>query len=871
MTEEMRLHVEQRTREGIAAGLTPEEARRTAYQKFGHVDSIQETCRDQRAGVWLEQFGRDLRFSLRSLRRSPGFSAAVILTLALCLGPNTAILSTLYALVYKPPPFRDAKELVYVVNVAEKKGEALTPLSFGQYRDFRAHADLFEAFAGIRSAHLRIEWDDGPAYVIGWQTTADFLPLLGVKPLLGRFFTEQELETDARVMVLSRLTWETRFNRDPRVLGREVRVDGAAPYTIVGVAPRNLEALDVRNGFIIPDPLGKAKGDPQGRYAGRILNGMGRLKSGVTQPAAAAQLNALELSFRNNQASAEALAVVENEGLRIRLGPLYELWGGMGVKLKNPLLLLQVAALFVFLIGGVNVVNLLLARLNAKRPELAIRHALGAGQGILLRQIILESLLLVLAASLIGGALAWGALQIINRYLPVLARTMPPVTLDLRVLGLIFVVMLVLALLMAAIPFRVLWRGGLAAGGARSVSAGRATRAASSALVVIQVAVSLVLLVGAGLLIRSFAHVTAIKPGFDAEQLATARLSLPAAYNDADTRMAAKRRILAAMKEIAGVEAVAFTWGWPIAAFDTSTLFRAPIRLQADAAVDQQARAFVQWISSDYFVTMGIPLLEGRSFSDSDGSPTSPVAWVDQTFADRFLGGRNPLGQEIFIGEQSAPIGPPGARIVGVVARANLSGLEDHKGMPFVFIPTPAAARDFSLLLRTRRNLPDVLGDARKKLRDVDPSIPLYGLSSLQTGMDDLLMNRRGIVLLLGVFAGLALLLAGVGLYGVLAYDVSQRTREIGIRGAIGASRQQILAQILRQGLWKTGVGLATGLVAAVFLTRYLESLLFEVKRGDPLSYAAVSALLLVVALLASYLPAWRAAKVDPIVALRCE
>jgi predicted permease len=391
-------------------------------------------------------------------------------------------------------------------------------------------------------------------------------------------------------------------------------------------------------------------------------------------------------------------------------------------------------------------------------------------------------------------------------------------------------------------------------------------------LVTTQVAIAVILLVGASLLLRSFAKVMAIDPGFDAAHVVQARTALPVRYNNAASRVGVQRRILASLKEIPGVENVAVMLSSVLLANERPVPFGLRGEPVAAGEGESQHLIHIDAVSPEFFATMGMRVVSGRGFNDADEFAKNPVAVVDQAFVQRYLPGRIVEGQEIYL-NWGFPLGVDGwPRIVGVVSRANFTGLDSHDNLPFVFVSTAGyPAGGFNILVRSPRPASDILREMRAKLHEIDPTLPLFSAGSLEAGLDNLLMARRGVTLLLGLFSGLALLLAAIGLYGVLSYDVSQRTREIGIRGAVGASRGQIVGLIMRQGMGKTGVGLAVGLLGAAFLTRYLNTLLFGVISIDPISYLAVLTLLVGVSLLACWLPARRAAKVDPIVALRAE
>jgi len=819
-----------------------------------------------RGWAWLGAWAREFRYAARSLRRAPGFSVAVFLTLVVCIGPNTAILSALYALVLKPLPFADPQQLVRITNVAEKNNGQVTQSSEAQYRDFRDHADLFAGFALIKPENVTLDDEGAPVRVENDWVTAGFFDVLGVKPVLGRFFTaDEETPGKEQVLVITQSFWESHYHADPGVVGREIRPAGT-PYTIIGVAPRSIQSLWNTTCFFQPYAPPPLYLNPQARYTNDAIL-YGRLKPGVPLAAGLAQLTTLERRFRQEVANPRLRAAVDAAGFRLAVTRLRV--DGAAAQAKS-LGLLQAGALLVLLIGCVNVVNLCLARANARQGELAIRVALGAGRAALVRPMLAESLLLTGAASIAGLGLAMAALRGFNGYLPILVRTAPPVALDPLVAGLILAVAFAIAILIGLLPLQLVWRAGLRIGATRSSSSGGAARAVSGLLVIAQVAVAAMLLVGASLLIRSFAKVLAVDPGFDAAHIVQGRIALPSRYAADAANLAMQRRVLESFREMPGVSGVAEVSGFTLAPTYRTQPFI--VRGQPVTEGDSQPSVILYPVSPDFFATMGVRVLEGRAFNDADDFSKDPVVIVDENFATRYFPGRLVVGQEITLGS-----GPPGpgtrwARIVGVVKRANLTSLDSHDPTPFLYLPMNGwRMGGFNVLVHSPRPADEVVREMRARLRALDPGVPFYLAQSLQDGLDEMLMSRRGITLLLGAFSALSLVLAAIGLYGVLSYDVSQRTREIGIRGAIGASRGQILALILHQGMWKTGAGLAVGVVGALLLTRYLKALLYDVAAVDAASYALVLLLLLAIALLACWLPARKASRVDPIVALRAE
>jgi len=599
-----------------------------------------------------------------------------------------------------------------------------------------------------------------------------------------------------------------------------------------------------------------------------------RLKPGVTREQALAQLNTIERRWH-----------VENspQGL-VRFDALAQ---PFQFDEPNPLtarlLLLQSGALFVLLVGGMNVVNLLLGRASRRCHELCVRHSLGAGRSALVRLMLSESVLLAVVGAASGTALAWGGLQVINRYLAVLLPSTMPVTLSNTTFLWILATASALALVMGLLPMAFLWNSGRIQqldNSANSASSSGRTRAFSGSLIVAQVAVTTALLIGSGLLLRSYANVLAVDSGFDASKVVTGYVHLH------ETRWNAggyeyegvAQRIVEAMKEIPGIERVSYTGNGYSVGEDI------PIRPMHIRGTDyenpeQGAQVIYRHATSDYFQTMGIPILEGRAFRHGDETPysagmdlderrarrTSYI--VDEAFAKRYLKGGSALDVAMRVDDQ-----PTWSPIVGVAGRANFQGLDKRDGLPVVyFYGSGHFDTRVGLVLRTTRPAEAVIGEMRQKLHEINPGLYVHDATSMADAFDTLLAGRQVITFVIGVYAGLALLLSTIGIYGVLAYDVQQRQREIGIRSALGATRRQIVDMVLRHGLRKTILGLAVGLIGAVALSRYLNSLLFDVSALDPATYAMVSLGLLFVALAASFVPARRATKVDAVIALRAE
>jgi putative ABC transport system permease protein len=809
----------------------------------------------------------DVRFALRRLLKERGFSTIALTTLALCIGANTAIFSMVYALMLKPLPFPEPNRIVEIYNAFPKAGFDKFPCNVVQYADFKANTTSFEAI-GLWSMNQEMVGEEGSAErVMDGYCTAELFDVLGLKPVIGQFFTlENSRVGEDKVIVLTESYWKSHFNEDPAVLGKSMRVAGNI-CRIIGVAPRALGSFNAMPKFLKPIAWKPEDVVPQMRYS-CSLNIFARLKPGVTAATALGQIAGLEKHFYDT-AQPGFKSFLDNTGHRIGLGLLQS---ERVQPIKSSLYLLQGGVVFVLLIGCVNVANLLLTRANGQQSELAIRAALGAGRGAIARQLLVESIVLTLLGAVLGVALAYGAVDIMNHFTAKLMPNNLPISIDGSVLGYTIAVAVAMGVLIGLLPVIHILRSNLSQlihRSSRGASGGRAVRMLSGVLVTGQVAVALVLLCGAGLLIHSFANAIAVKPGFDPNNLIVGSVALPATFQDQDRASALQRRLDQALREIPGADDAALATGIPFeGGLPINALTLKDSALQRDAA---QPAAFLVGVSEGYFKALRIQLLEGRYFDDTDTAKGRQAYIVDERFAQRFFPGRSAVGAHFTFGElpkkdEEWPV------IVGVVRYVPHNGVEDKSNNPYVYYPLLTThPGGLNIFVRSSRPAGDMISTLRDKLHFVDPSIPLFDTGTVQKAIDESLNGRRAVMLMLGGFAALAMFLSAIGIYGVLAYDISQRTREIGIRGAIGASRSQIVGLVLRQGLWKTGIGLVVGLVGAVLLSHYMESMLFELKPTDLSTYVAVSLLLAAVAALASYIPARRAAAIDPNQALRIE
>lgn len=811
----------------------------------------------------------DLRFALRLLLKSRGFAVVTLLTLALCIGANTAIFSAVYGLMLKALPYPEPGRIVEIYNTYPKAGGAAGRGASNavQYLDYGQNATSY-THVGLWSEGQRMFGEDTAAERLwGAQATADVFDVLGLKPLIGQFFTkENQLPAASKVVVLTQSFWETQFQEDPGVLGKPVRIDGET-YTVVGVAPRTLEAFDARVRYVQPMAWDPARVNPNARH-GNGPQLFARLKPGVPVGQALAEANTIERRYYD-AAPPPTRQFLDRSGHQIVVS---QVQAERVAPMRTTLWLLQGGVVLVLLIGCVNVANLLLARANGRQSELAIRFALGASRGTIVRQLMLESLLLTGLGTAAGLGVAWGLVKAMNLYREEMMAAALPFTIDGQVLGLTIAVSVCVALLIGALPIVHLLRTNLMElihRSSRGASGALGVRTMSSVLIIGQVAIAIILLTGAGLLIHAFMRAWSVDPGFDPRGLVTGRIAIPLAHRGSDAAATTlQERVVNGMKEIPGVTSVALGIAVPYqGGIPVNALTLADDTLPPDAPQPGANRVLV---SADYARTLKLTLLEGRFLEPGDFVPQQRAFVVDETFAKRYFPGRSALGGRFRFGGRPQN-DAEWATVVGVVRNVPHRGVEDRSGNPCVYQPFVGRPNSLTLFLRTDRPATDTIAAMREKLRAIDPAIALFDTGPVESFIARSFTQRRSVMLMLGGFAGLALFLSALGIYGVLAYDVSQRTREIGVRGAIGATHTEIIGLIMRQGLWKTAVGLVLGIGGAVWLTSYFATELYGVSHTDPRAYVAVSILLLLVAALASYLPARRAAKINPIEALRVE
>ncbi|HEV2860613.1 MAG TPA: ABC transporter permease [Pyrinomonadaceae bacterium] len=869
LEEELRYHLEREAEQNVRAGMSPEEARAAALKAFGGLEQARERCREARGVRMIQDLWMDLRYGARTLLKNPGFALVAVVTLALGVGANTAIFSVVNGVLLKSLDFPDADRLVAVYETS-KEVPAMS-VAFPNYLDWREGQNVFESLAARMPAGGVMTGDGEPERVIGRWVTASFFTTLGVRPRVGRFFTEEEDRPSAeRVIVLSHALWQRRFGGDPSVVGRAVRYN-AESWTVVGVMQPQFDFYgtnNLNNDFFIP--LGRlADQDYMHSRSSHPLSVTGRLRPGVELERAAAEMRALAARLAAQFPESNA-----DNGVEVR--PFLDDYVGDA---RPPLLMLSVAVALVLLIACANVANLLLARATTRRKEIALRMALGAGRGRIVRQLLTESVLLAMAGGALGLLLAaWGVSAAASLSPNTLPRS-ESLSLDARAFGFTLLLTLVTgvgfglapALQTAKADFHAaLKEGGLKATG------GAGGRRLRGAFVVAEVALSLVLLVGAGLLVKSFWRLMQVDPGFDARGVLTLRLRLPdAKYREAAQSAAFLKEVSNRVRALPGVREVSITSGFPLGRSAQNGYL-----LEGQPEPRQPGEwpvAVTLSVDENYHRALGVALLAGRHFTDRDAADSAPVVMVDEDFVRRHFPGSPPaaaLGKRLRFGGE----GERWREIVGVTRHVRQNGPEEA-GHPGIYRhwtqgnPKWAAdsLRVLDLVVKTSEEPLSLVAPIRREVQAVDPDQALGNVRGLEDLLSESIAPRRFSLLLVGVFAAVALLLGAVGLYGVLSYVVTQRTREIGVRMALGARAGDVLRLVIKDGMGLALVGVGAGLVVSLALTRLMSGLLFGVSATDPLTFASLTLLLLFVALLACYLPARRATKIDPLVALRHE
>jgi predicted permease len=855
LSEELAFHLAMREQKNRLLGIDAEEARYAARRQFGNYTQVKERSREMWTFTLLEEIFRDARVALRMLRKSPGFAAVAILTLALGIGANSAIFSVVNAILLRPLPYPNPGRLV---RIWETKDEAtrnvVNPTNFLDWRDRSAS---FESMAALTGGDTNLNIDGRPLALPALEVSPEFFSILGIPPLLGRtFLAEDGLTGQNNVVILSSQLWRGQFAADPNIVGKRMEIDGV-PHTIVGVMPENFSFPKLNTQLWVPMALQR---DPNSKGGGRYLTVVARLKPGVSLMQAQQDMGSVAKYTAevrpdfNHGWSVNVIPMLEDATLRVRR-PLWVLLGAVG---------------FLLLIACANMANLLLMRGTSRLRELAVRTALGAARSRIIQQLLIESTILSFVGMVAGLVLAnlglHGLLALIPQDAP-LPRS-EPIRIDARVFLFTLAATLLTALVFGLIPAirlsRIDPQKALSQGSLRSGVGGHLLLRRS--FVIAEVALALLLSIGAGLMLRSFARLLAVDPGFSPQHLVTMHIwTSPARYKDDVKRAQYFQNILTELRHSPGVEDASSIHFLPLLGMTSGSCFASIDQPPPETAGSPVARFLL--IESNYFKTMGTAMIAGREFDERDRLDSPPLAVVNQAFVRKFSPDKNVLGRKYNVCWNVK--GP--AEVVGVVADSRQLDLQDN-AEPTIYLSNAQAPMYFSyFVVRANGDPRQILRTAEMAIHHVDPDQAISDLRTMDSVFSDSVSDTRFQMILLLVFAAIALALAMIGVYGVVSNSVSQRTQEIGIRVALGARSAQVGRMVLQEALLLSGIAVAIGLVGAFALTRLLQTLLFEVSPTDPETLLATTTAVLFVAIVAAVLPARRAMRVDPIVALRYE
>ena len=862
LREEMEDHLALQTAENLRAGLPPAEARRQAVLKFGPVEAIRERYQEEVGGVLLQTALQDLRYAVRMLAKAPGFTIVAALTLALGIGANTAIFSVVNAVLLQPLSYAESSQLVSVSANNPGAGVTGIGLSWPALLAMQQGNQVFSVAAGLANHALTLTGTGEPADMSTTAVTPQFFTLFGARPLLGRaLLPDDGKDGAAPAVVLSEGLWRNRFGADPRIAGRSITLDQRA-YTVTGVMPAGFRTpfFNRPEQVWIPlaqDPLFSAwrTRPPTAHW----LPVIARLRPGVASNQARAQIETISAGL--------ASQFPDEKGWRLAIEPLRQAIVG---DVKPALLLLLGAVGLLLLIACANIANLLLTRATARAQEIAVRIALGASQRRIARQLLTESALLGLLGSAAGVLLAWGSIAAFASLLPAELPRLHPFRVDAPVLAFALALSVCASAIFGLAPVLYAFRSdpqthlreGSRGGEARGAQHARSFLAAA------EVALAMVLLAGSGLLLRSFAHLLAVSPGFATEHLVKAEISLPRyQYAKPEQWTAFANVLMTRLQARPGFADSAI--GIPLPILDNAV--NLPFAIAGAPPLPQGKITTADYVSvsPQYFGVMNIALLRGRLFSSDDTASTPPVALIGETLARRYFPNENPIGRSLIFG--FPPYGNVSRRIVGVVADIHDVSLAEKPG-PMMYVPfAQGPFWGAEVVVRSSLAAADVEAGIRREAHNIDPALPVTEIETLPQALQASVAEPRFRTLLLGLFGALALVLAGVGIYGVVSFSVSRRTREIGVRMALGATPAVIRRLVVGESAKMALVGLAAGIPATLLLTHFLSVLLFGVSPADPLTYISVALLLTLVALVAAWVPARRAMRVDPMVALRCE
>ena len=862
---EMRLHLELQVEANIKSGMSPAEAREKAMRSFGNVNRAVDAAYDVKGGGLFETLVQDIRYGVRMLAKHKAFTSVAVVTLALGIGANTAIFSVVNELLLSPLPYRNAEQIAMLWEVSPE-GRHQNTTSRANFRAWRAQSTSFEDIAAFSDQRFNMTGDGDPEELSVQLATPEIFNVLGVDPLLGRtFLPEDGQPSNMKVAVLSYPLWQRRFGGQSNIVGQQLTLNDAK-YTVIGVMPPSFQFhIKSRSGTgrpaelwsILPMPVGPGAND-----RGRFLSVVGRLKHGMPAEQAAAELRTIEARLSDESPE-------YNKNYSAEVLPLRDQFFG---NVRRPLWLMLGAVGFVLLIASANVANLLLSLATSREKEIAVRAALGARRFRIVRQLLTESLLLALVGSALGLGFAYLGIKALVLISPRDLVSLQGVGLNLTVLGWTLAVSLLTGIIFGLAPAlhvsRLNLNDSLKEGGKSESAQASGSRRLRSALVVSEIALAVVLLASAGLLIRSFIRLQQVDRGFETDNLLTMVVRVPdSRYREDAQFVNFFSQALERTRHLPTVRSAGMVNFLPLyGGLGSATGFK--ILGRPEPPPGQGPSTDVRVADAGYFQTMGIPLLRGRNFSDSEQREPKHVILINEALARKHFPDEDPIGRRLDVEMFDTP---QPAEIIGVVGNVRYDSLIDESP-PAVYFPHPDLTYAFmTLVIRTDGEPTAIAPAVQREIRALDPNQPVSDVRTMNQVMADWVSRSRFNTLLLGLFAGLATLLSAVGIFGVMNYSVALRTREIGLRLAVGAQPRQVLLLILRQGLVLTVIGVVLGLAAAFALTRLLSGLLFGVEAFDVTTFSSISLLLIVVSLLACYLPARRAMRIDPLSALRYE
>jgi predicted permease len=879
LAEEIRSHLEMEEQENLESGMPPDEAHYAALRRFGNVTLAQERSREMWGWNSVETLWQDVRFGLRQLRRNPGFTAVAVLTLAIGIGANTAIFSVVNAVLLRSLPFANPSRLIALHEGIPKMGYPKMGFSPPDLAVFAREQKSFSAIGAFRIEHVDISGQGEPERVVAARVSPPLFPMLGAEPMLGRTFAPEEDAPGHNVALLSHGLWQRRYGGAANIIGQTIELD-RQPYTVVGIMERNFEfpltgPQDNGSPADLWVPMAFTPAELQDWGGSYLTSVVGRLRPGVTLGQARSEAGSLSRVVVANYPPALTNTFRAALELNVSASPLQEDVVG---SVRTLLLVLMAAVAFVLLIACANVAALLISRAATRQKEIAVRTALGATRLRLVRQALTESLLLALSGGAPGFALAFWGRNVILALVPGSVPLPRQIPLNGDVLAFALAASFLAALLFGLAPaFQVsalAVQGPLQEGG-RSGTPGKSRHRLQRFFATGEFALALILLVGAGLLIRSFGKLLATRPSFRPDHVLTLNIPLPRqAYPKAGRVQDFYKQLLERVSNLPGVQTAGLSNDLPLLASEVVSI---TVEGRAKSEGETPQPICQSWVLGSYFETMGIPLVQGRWFTPEDRLETQPVAIVSLSMARKFWPRQDVIGKRIRWGVMA-----PWETIVGIVGDVSQgpfnTPLAPHVYRPYIQLPGPFLEEDpfsdwhaMNLALRTHADPASLTSAVLAQVHSLDPDLAVASIRTMTQVISSSVAGSKYNTILLGTFASLALLLAAIGVYGVLSYAVAQQRHEIGIRMALGAEKLDVLTMVVKQGMKVAAIGVGIGIVGALALTRLLSSLLYGVKATDPLTFIVASLLLITVAVLASYIPARRATKVDPMVALRYE